>query len=304
MNEPHALQCSEVWGGNDEVDRGVVMQGLDAWVLSRPHAGDALGGDIHYLSSCATGRITRLLIADVAGHGRSVAEIAIRLRGLMRRHVNHSDQTRLAEYINREFSLDTQPGRFATAIIATYWAPTGDLDLTNAGHPPPLLFRASTRSWEVLRPAASAQGDIPLGVLDETTYTRMRVKLEPGDAVLLYTDALFEAKRADGALLGIDGLRILVSSVASNPGELSARAILRAVRDYTGGHGPDDDATILLIRPNSLLPARGSLTTGLIATWQVLRNLARSLPRGEFPLPDFRLRNLLGVWLDRFNRST
>lgn len=303
MDSPHALQCSEVWGGNDEVDRSVVMQGLDAWVVSRPHAGDALGGDIHYLSSCATGRITRLLIADVAGHGRSVAEIAARLRTLMRRHVNHADQTRLTQLINREFSQDAQPGRFATAVVATYWGPTGDLDITIAGHPPPLLFTAATGRWQLLRPEPdAAEGDIPLGILDETNYTRRRLTLARGDALLLYTDALFEARNPAGELLGVDGLLRLVTRAAPFPSEQTAPAILAAVRDFTGGSDPDDDVTILLVRPNNLRPARGSLATGLSATWRVAKGALAGVGRGELPLPDFSLRNLMGVWLDRFNR--
>ena len=95
--ETKLLRCSEVWGGNDEVDRGVVMQGLDAWVFSRPSEGDVLGGDIHYVSSCSTGRIVRFLVADVSGHGSQVAQLAVRLRGLMRRFVNRSEERRVGK---------------------------------------------------------------------------------------------------------------------------------------------------------------------------------------------------------------
>src|SRR5205814_3709017 len=49
------LQCMEVWGGNQVVDSGVVMAGLDAWVYSRPVNDDEGGGDVHYVSSCAAG---------------------------------------------------------------------------------------------------------------------------------------------------------------------------------------------------------------------------------------------------------
>src|SRR5687768_18611008 len=56
-------------GGNQPADSGVVMAGLDAWVYCRPYHGAAAGGDVYYVSSCATGRITRLLVADVSGHG-------------------------------------------------------------------------------------------------------------------------------------------------------------------------------------------------------------------------------------------
>src|ERR1043165_9442152 len=74
------MQGMEVWGGNRPVDSCVIMAGLDAWVYSQPHGGGEGGGDVHYVSSCAAGMVTRLLVADVAGHGQSVAETASRLR--------------------------------------------------------------------------------------------------------------------------------------------------------------------------------------------------------------------------------
>ena len=95
------IQCMEVWGGNRAVDNGVVMPGLDAWIYSRPYEGDS-GGDVHYLSNCASGRITRMLVADVSGHGARVASIAANLRGLMRRYINYLDQTRFIEALHRE----------------------------------------------------------------------------------------------------------------------------------------------------------------------------------------------------------
>ena len=79
--DPQHMQCMEVWGGNQVVDSGVVMAGLDAWVYSKPFGGAEGGGDVYYVSSCATGRITRLLVADVSGHGSSVAQTAAGLRG-------------------------------------------------------------------------------------------------------------------------------------------------------------------------------------------------------------------------------
>jgi hypothetical protein len=116
------MQCMEVWGGNRVVDTAVSLPGLDAWIYSRPFKSDA-GGDVHYVSSCATGRITRLLVADVCGHGQAVASIAIQLRTLMRRFVNHIDQTRFVESMNRHFAEMAEAGSFATAVVNTYFAP-------------------------------------------------------------------------------------------------------------------------------------------------------------------------------------
>ena len=133
-NEPYRLQCMEIWGGNQAVVSGIALAGLDAWVSSRPHEGGA-GGDIHYLSSCATGRINRLVLADVSGHGEQVAETARQLRDLMRRFVNQLDQNALVRSLNKGFAAITKTGRFATAVVITYWSPTHVLEICNAGHP-------------------------------------------------------------------------------------------------------------------------------------------------------------------------
>src|ERR1700686_1740106 len=69
------MQCMEVWSGSQLTTRGVAFGGLDTWVYSKPYAQARSGGDVYYASSCATGRISRLLLADVAGQGRSLAPI-------------------------------------------------------------------------------------------------------------------------------------------------------------------------------------------------------------------------------------
>src|SRR2546428_12508544 len=117
MNDAHAMQCMEVWGGNQTADSGVVMAGLDAWVYSKPYANAQAGGDVYYVSSCATGRITRLLVADVSGHGSAVSDTAVQLRSLMRKHVNQINQSRFVSSMNQQFSAMSKAGCFATAVV-------------------------------------------------------------------------------------------------------------------------------------------------------------------------------------------
>jgi phosphoserine phosphatase RsbU/P len=115
-----ALQCMEIWGGNQATDRAVATPGLDLWVYSRPHEDAEGGGDVHYVSLCGGGMITRFILADVSGHGASVAELATSLRVLMRKNINRKDQARLVQSLNREFSELAKLSRFATAVVATY----------------------------------------------------------------------------------------------------------------------------------------------------------------------------------------
>jgi sigma-B regulation protein RsbU (phosphoserine phosphatase) len=118
------MTCMEVWGGSQLTTRGVEMGGLDAWVYSKPFGHAEHGGDVYYASSCATGRITRLLLADVAGHGLSVASTAANLRTLMRRFVNRLDQTEFVRLLNQQFTALSEAGTFATAVVSTFFAPT------------------------------------------------------------------------------------------------------------------------------------------------------------------------------------
>src|SRR2546426_7647819 len=64
------MSCMEVWGGSQLTERGVEFGGLDAWVYSKPYGQAQRGGGGYYASGCATGPISRLLLAGVAGDGK------------------------------------------------------------------------------------------------------------------------------------------------------------------------------------------------------------------------------------------
>src|SRR6202167_2659239 len=164
------MQCMEVWGGSQLTSRSVEFGGLDAWVYSKPFGKAHAGGDIYYASSCATGRITRLLLADVAGHGTTVASTAANPRTLMRRFVNRLDQTEFVRLLNQQFAALSESGTFATAVVATFFAPTQRLIVCNAGHPRPLLYQTAKQQWTFLGADPTNEeptpNNIPLGIFD------------------------------------------------------------------------------------------------------------------------------------------
>jgi serine phosphatase RsbU (regulator of sigma subunit) len=254
------LQCMEIWGGNRFVESSVELPGLDAWVYSRPHGGAQGGGDVHYVSSCAAGMIARVLVADVAGHGARVSDTAERLRRLMRRHVNDHDQVRLMRSLNREFATVSVAGRFATAVAFTFDATSGRLIVSNAGHPPPLWYRAAAAGWSYLSPGASqvSRGpdgaavplDVPFGIDDAVEYGRFEVTLAPGDAVVVYTDSLPEARRAGGDQLGPAGLLAAATGLGASP--KPSRLVPELLRIVTRDTGRDfdDDVTVLAFCAN------------------------------------------------------
>jgi serine phosphatase RsbU (regulator of sigma subunit) len=248
---PHSLQCMEIWQGNHGVESEVCTPGLEVWVYSRPHQGDAHGGDVHYVSLCGGGVITRLLVADVSGHGEAVAGLSQALRGLMRRNINRKSQAKLVAALNREFTAFAQDGRFATAVAATYLTSGDTLTVCNAGHPRPLWYRAEQGKWCVLAAGNGTGADLPLGVDEDSSYNQVRVTLGKGDVVLFYTDALIEARDGADRALGEEGLLELAAGLAPQSAGAVGCALLTAVDRYRGGAAADDDVTVLALYHNA-----------------------------------------------------
>ncbi len=294
------MQCMEVWGGSQLTSKGVELGGLDVWVYSKPYGEAQRGGDVYYVSSCATGRIARLLLADVSGHGQSVAATAADLRTLMRRFVNRLDQKEFVRLLNEQFTALSRHGSFATAIVATFFAPSRRLSLCNAGHPRSLLYRAEDRSWSFLghddAPEKSGPSNIPLGLFQVADYEQMDIELNPGDCIVSYTDALTESSDADGEMLGEEGLLRIVKLL----GEVSAEKLIPALLQEISERYPEnlsaDDVTLLVARASGGA-LHFSLADKLRAFGRFLKTFARSLnPKADrAPFPDANLANLGGA---------
>ncbi|WP_328938670.1 serine/threonine-protein phosphatase [Streptomyces tauricus] len=149
----------------------------------------ALGGDLYDVAVTPFG--LRVLVGDVRGHGleaiRLTAETVAGFRELAH---TACDLTDLATGLDERLAPDLGPEDFVTALLAEF-AP-GEVRLVNCGHPAPLR---SGRRVELLEPAVTA---LPLGLRPDPL--QYRVRLQPGDRLLLYTDGLTEARAPDGTL--------------------------------------------------------------------------------------------------------
>ena len=129
-------------------------------------------------------------------------------------------------------------------------------------------YRATKNKWVYLDPASNDDDfeNMPLGIVDETTYPRRKVKTHPGDMFLLYTDAFIESAKndEDGSLLGVKGIVQILNESSVAPAE-----VIPFLRDKIGsmasGNLVDDDASLILghftetkvrMRDNLLAPIR------------------------------------------------
>ena len=200
-------------------------------------AGDAFdyalsNGDLHFA------------ILDGMGHGITSTLLTGLAMGAYRHaRRNGAPIPEIHTAIDRALVDYYRDGSFATGIIGKLTTATGRLEWSCAGHPPPLLLRDRKVVAELTNDPM-----VPFG-LGGATPVLAAADLEPGDAVLLYTDGVIEARTADGELFGLERLTDLLEREAASeqPPEEVLRRLVRAVVDYEGG-SLRDDATLLLVQ--------------------------------------------------------
>ena len=266
------LGCMEIWGGNRNAEETFALPGLDVWLRARAWHSDQ-GGDLHYLSTCGHAAVLRFVVADVAGHGARVAPIAERFKRLIVKHMNTLDQSRLATALNDEFLLDQPRGLFITTVMTSYYRPTGHLVVCNAGHPPPLHYRAASDTWTTLvcPPDASHTNvmNLPFGIIEPTEYAQFAVESAPGDYVVMYSDAYSDA-RVDGTTLGVEGLLKIASACALDGASEFGEQFHQRFTALTGRDRSTDDETLIVLRPINRAPPRYSVRERMLAFGKVL----------------------------------
>jgi serine phosphatase RsbU (regulator of sigma subunit) len=274
------LQCLQVWGGTEAADQTLAMTGLDGYLYAKPHQGAKRGGDVYYLSSCASGRITRAILADVAGHGSKVSETAQDLRSLMQYYVNFTSQSKFMQAMNQKFGEISDDGRFATSVAMSFFAPSRKLSLSNAGHPPPMWFRASEKQWQILGidpedQSNQASADLPFGIETDAGYQQTDITFSPGDMLLMYTDALIECRAANGKQIGVRGLRDRLNQLKKKEPDAVITALIQHLQDEDANDLSDDDVTALLIVANG---KKGEWLKLVLSPYYAMRGLLQGQP--------------------------
>src|SRR6266446_7953472 len=236
-DEVHRLACLELRGGNHLATYSAELPGLAGWVSCHPLRPSPRGGDLYYLSACSQGVVARVVLADVAGHGEVVSAAAVRLRDALREHVDHWDQSMLIRQLNDSFLKGTEDSQFATAFLSSFYRESGELLFTNAGHPPPLWYRAATKEWSLLldsTPYSKEIADLPLGLIEGTSYNQTAVQLEVGDLLLLYTDGISESWDASGEQLGLERLLSIARGLPVGSAAAAGQGLLSAIERFRG----------------------------------------------------------------------
>ncbi len=232
-----------------------------------PAASEAeVGGDWYDAIGLPAGRVL-LVMGDVSGKGLAAASTLGALRSAIRAYaLEGHGPAQIAERLNTFVLAEPAREHMATLVLAVFDPVDAELSYVNAGHPPPLTLHADGTP-QFLTGARS----VPLGVLPFPAYEEETVTLEPGGAVVLYTDGLVE-RRTENIDLGLDRLSVAAGDGAMEPEALCDRLLEAALPD---GATSDDVALLALCH----VPLGSRLALSLPSEPSALRSLRALLRR-------------------------
>ena len=216
----------------------------NAQIFGNMEAAREVGGDFFDLITLQGGRIG-LAIADVSGKGVPAALFMMSCRTVLKGSAIAFDGVRPGEVLQEVNSL-LEDGNdslmFVTLFYAIYDPASGELTYANGGHNPPLIVHADGSST-ILETTAG----VALGVMPDIAYTQSAIKLEMGDALVMYTDGVSEAMNHEDEEFGMDRLQQVFQRMPPADATSATHAVFDAVREFAGETPQSDDITCLTL---------------------------------------------------------
>ena len=220
-------------------DTSPTIAGIEIGSVYESSARLDVGGDVFDYTVLPDARLA-VVVGDVTGKGiDAAADMAMTkfvFRSLAR---EHSDPSELMRIANQVVLDEVGEGMFVTMLYLTLDPATGELACSGAGHPEPRLVHPDGTVVEL-----PARG-LALGIAPDQEYPTARALLEPGAAVVLFTDGVVES-RCDAELYGAARLDRLLSERRRLGAEQLARALVEDARAFAGGALADDCAVVVV----------------------------------------------------------
>lgn len=189
------------------------------------------------------------IIADVSGKGipgsmmMAVTRTVIRL--IAPRHGAAADEA--LKETNRLIAKQIKRGMFVTACYAVLDERTGAISYASAGHNPMVVYRAATRSHELASGKGIALG-FNEGPIFDKTIQRCGLTLQPGDAIVMYTDGFPEAMNARNEEFGEERFYQLICRHGHLAAPAMVEAMVAGIAAHRGDAEQSDDLTLLVVK--------------------------------------------------------
>jgi len=231
------------------------MPGFDFFGFYAPC--EQLSGDFFGTLPLSNGRLA-LYLVDVAGHGVSAAMITVTFRELMRaRRRSNTDNTlfedpaEVLQYMNEALLEENfDPPILVSMVYCVIDPHSGEINVASAGHPAPILVSGAEQASVI------PVGGTVLGTEASTRYTAVRHQLNPGDALLFYSDGLSEVRDPEGKELSAARLQQIMATQHQQSAPAIAENLEQKLQDHLGGAASLDDITFLVVARTLLAPAQ------------------------------------------------
>lgn len=221
-----------------------ILPQLDHWELDlRWETAREIGGDFYDVFKLGENRVG-LVIADVADKGLPAALYMTVTSTLIRAgSKNSSSPAEVLQEVNKLLLNDSNESMFVTVVYGVLDLLTGELVYANAGHNLPLLYREKTGAIEQL-----PKGGTALGILENLDLVNHILAVEPGDALVLYTDGVTDIQSPTGAFFGEQRLIEVIHEHGKDTIQNMLEQLDDALIEFRRGVPPADDITILALR--------------------------------------------------------
>ncbi|PKL37157.1 MAG: hypothetical protein CVV44_16100 [Spirochaetae bacterium HGW-Spirochaetae-1] len=188
------------------------------------------------------------LISDVSGKGVPASLVMVMIRTVFTSYITRTDIdcASVVKAINDSLSADFAIDKFATLFFLIYDRRTGELSFSNAGHGPLYCYRAN------LNAVTTAKLDgVPIGLMEDVDYTQAKVKLNPGDIVIMFTDGVTEMRNAQREEYGLHRVQKMILDNHHLNAEEFVELLVNDIDAFRGDVPPHDDTTMLLMKRES-----------------------------------------------------
>jgi sigma-B regulation protein RsbU (phosphoserine phosphatase) len=208
------------------------------WQPAREVAGD------YYDFIPGDGGQLGLVIADVSDKGMAAALFMALTRSIVRASVDRAPSPADGiAHANQLICADATSGMFVTLFYGLLNPATGEFTYVNAGHNPPLLYRADQDQLTKL-----VRTGMVLGVIEDTLFEQHTLRLNAGDFIVLYTDGVTDATDAHLQGFGMERLQCVILDHRHAPAADVVAALEQAIGDFAGSTAPFDDVAIVVIK--------------------------------------------------------
>ena len=207
------------------------------------HPARELGGDFYDCLPLPDGRLG-ILVADVSGKGVGAAFFMAVSRTVL---IEAAMPVRTAAHVlgiaNTLLCANNPMDLFVTACYGLYDPTDGSLTYASAGHSAPMVRRR-----DGVVESLPLTHDMALGVLPDVVYTEHRLRLAPGDSLLMYTDGVTEAFSRREQAYGYERLRQWLAHDHASPiASAMVDDLVADVARFVDGAEPSDDLTCLVL---------------------------------------------------------